>query len=147
MRQLRIMTVPAIHHETPLISRVFENDYSCIRKAKTTRESSGNMSFVDIYRIYSVADYQKITATFPETKILYDNTTKPEPPAPGLQKSHDIAPIVALNFSNALQPPEVIEHKATHIEKEQEWIKLNPSKSDKFMWIFRSCTQAEKTTQ
>jgi hypothetical protein len=79
------------------------------------------------YIEYNTESYQKITTTFPDIEILHDTSKKPETPAPGLKRGHDIAPIVAHKQSNALQPLMMVEHKAKSNgkdEKEAEYISI-----------------------
>jgi len=79
------------------------------------------------YIDYSIESYQKITTTFPDIEILYDALTKPETPAPGLKRGHDIAPIADCKTSSALQPLMMVEHKAKSNgkdEKEAEYISI-----------------------
>jgi hypothetical protein len=79
------------------------------------------------YVDYNKENYQNITNTFPDIEILHDTSKKPETPAPGLKRSHDIAPIVVNKQSNALQPLMMVEHKAKSNgkdEKEAEYISI-----------------------
>ena len=62
------------------------------------------------YVDYNTESYQKIKDTFPEIAIEKDTEPKAPPPAPGLQKSHDTAPIVAATHRNALPRPTGQEH-------------------------------------
>jgi integrase/recombinase XerD len=62
------------------------------------------------YVDYTKENYQKIKLAFPEVEIVKDSDHKVSQPAPGLQKSHDIAPIVAAKNDNALLQPKAEEH-------------------------------------
>lgn len=63
------------------------------------------------YVDYSKENYNKIISTFPGIEIVKDPDQKVPQTAPGLQKSHDIAPIVEAKSHNALLQPLAEEHK------------------------------------
>jgi hypothetical protein len=87
------------------------------------------------YMDYNKENYQKITTTFPETEILYNTSTEPETPAPGLKRGHDIAPItVRIKPGSALRSSQEAEHKVKSIEKGEKkaafWVANKNTMSD-----------------
>jgi len=118
--KIQLVTLQKIwHHNQFRIGIRFGFDETLKQKARqigATWSQTHKCWYVD----YDKENYQKITTTFPETEILYTSSTKPETQAPGLERGHDIAPIVAGNQSNALQPPIVVEHKAKSIGKDEK---------------------------
>jgi integrase/recombinase XerD len=63
------------------------------------------------YVDYNSENFRKIKLAFPEIEIVKDPDQTVPQPAPGLQNSHDIAPIVAAKSHNALLKPLAEEHK------------------------------------
>jgi site-specific recombinase XerD len=107
------------HHNQFRIGISFGFDETLKQKARqigATWSQTWKCWYVD----YNKESYQKITTTFPEIEIINNTSTEPETPAPGLKRGHDIAPIVADEISNALQPPTVVEHKAESIGKDEK---------------------------
>jgi hypothetical protein len=114
------------HHNQFQIGISFGFDETLKQKARQIG-AKWSQTYKCWYVDYNKECYQKITTTFPDIEILYDAATKPETPAPGLKRGHDIAPIVAHKQSNALQPLMLVEHKAKSNgkdEKEAEYISI-----------------------
>lgn len=63
------------------------------------------------YLDYNAESYSRIKEVFPDHQLIRDSENKTPAPAPGLQKSHDTAPIVVPPLvGNALPLPGAVEH-------------------------------------
>jgi integrase/recombinase XerD len=63
------------------------------------------------YLSYDAENYRKIKNEFPDHQVIKNTDDKLSAPAPGLQNSHDTAPIVAMpTAGNALPLPGAAEH-------------------------------------
>lgn len=105
-----MVTLRKIHHrEAPGIGIYFGYDDQLKQSAKhigARWSQTQRCWYVD----YNKENYNKIKLTFPEVEIVKNTDQKVPQPAPGLQKSHDIAPIVAAKNDNALLQPKAEEH-------------------------------------
>jgi site-specific recombinase XerD len=105
-----VITIKKIQHrDAPRIGIFFGYDDRLKQSAKRIGarwSQSQRCWYVD----YNKENYQKIKQVFPEIEIVKDPDQKVSQPAPGLQKSHDTAPIVATTNDNALSLHEAPEH-------------------------------------
>jgi len=149
-----VVTINKIQHrEAPRIGIYFGYDDQLKQGAKRIGarwSQSKRCWYVD----YNTENFHKIKLTFPEIEIVKDTDQNVPQPAPGLQKSHDIAPIVAATNDNALPLPVAPEHnpppageKVGNHDDNFGWnsifTKMVQAKSDKFMWIFASWQQVK----
>lgn len=97
------------HREAPRIGIYFAYDDQLKQSAK--RIGARWSQTLRCWHVdYNTENFHEIKRTFPEIEIVKDTDQKVSQPAPGLQKSHDIAPIVAAKNDNALLQPEAEEH-------------------------------------
>ncbi len=97
------------HREAPRIGMFFGfNDQlkQSARRIGARWSQTQRCWYVD----YNKENYQKIKLAFPDIEIVKDPDQKVPQPAPGLQKSHDTAPIVAAKSDNAFPLHDAAEH-------------------------------------
>jgi len=89
------------HRETPRIGLFFGYDEQLIQSAMSigARWSRTQRCW---YVDYGKENFQKVKQVFPEIETINDPEEKVLQPVPGLQKSHDNAPIVAAQNDTAL---------------------------------------------